>query len=255
MARQLITIIVLVVASGMPSTAFATPKAPKAPKASPKTRQTSSSPAKTPADSICQRIGPTGCCAGERLIYCDAQGKLQSLDCRNAPRCGWRKTGRYDCNTAGNADPAGHHPRLCSLPDAGLPSDLGPTTSPSTCKSLTEEGCCFGDELRFCRDGHPHHVDCRNNRFCGWRGVAQAYNCGTEGKADPRGKYPRACPGAPDTGPLHFPDAQTNTGGSSHGGCSGSCACHLDHGHLIPRGEIFPFVTLILALLFRRRRR
>lgn len=189
-------------------------------------------PAKSPPKGCWGRVSAVGCCIGERLIYCDEAGKPRQLDCSGKPRCGWRATGRYDCNTAGAADPAGRYARFCSLPDAGLPFDLGAGRgADSGCGKISEEGCCFGQELRFCEQGKLRRLSCKSNLYCGWRGVAQAYNCGTEGKGDPRGKHPRSCPGAPDAGPQRFPDRGVAPAGptKSSGGCGG-CGCEIARG-------------------------
>jgi MYXO-CTERM domain-containing protein len=205
------------------------------------------------------RISAVGCCIGDRLLYCEAApgeaSKLRQLDCRGKPRCGWRATGRYDCNTAGAADPAGRHARFCSLPDAGLPFDLGAAKGDGGCGKVTEEGCCFAEELRFCHEGKLRRISCKPNRFCGWRGVAQAYNCGTEGKADPRGKYPRNCAGAPDAGPQRFPDrglaSASAQGKAAPGGCAG-CSCELG-GSAGGSAQQLLGLLLLAALVTRRR--
>lgn len=200
--------------------------------------------------AFCARIGSYGCCHGETLLYC-RDGVAHALDCRSRPRCGWRETGRYDCDTAGSADPKGRYPRFCVIPDAGIPLDLGPTTAKG-CGPISEEGCCFGDELRFCEDGVLRRIDCRDNRFCGWRGVAQAYNCGTQGGAEPKGKHPRLCPGAPDAGPRRFPDLLVPmTSPARSGGCG--CACQLG-GEAAGSSSLLALFAL-LWLVRRRRRR
>lgn len=199
----------------------------------------------------CGGIPEVGCCAQERVLYCE-KGALKVLDCRKKPRCGWRKTGRYDCDTSGGADPTGQHAKLCFVSNSKSPIDLG--APENSCDKIPAEGCCFGDKLKLCQDGKLRVIDCRDNRFCGWRGVAQAYNCGTEGKADPKGKYPRSCPGAPDSGPLRFPDggAKKATGklAKKPGGCGG-CACELGS-----TGESAHWALLLIGLgLFGGRRR
>ncbi|PIE17669.1 MAG: hypothetical protein CSA65_07930 [Proteobacteria bacterium] len=202
------------------------------------------------------RISAVGCCIGEQLMYCDTNGKLSRLDCGGTPRCGWRATGRYDCNTAGAADPAGRHPRFCSLPDAGLPFDLGAGTKAADggCGKVTEEGCCYGQELRFCQEGTLRRISCERNRFCGWRGVAQAYNCGTDGKADPRKKHPRECPGgSPDAGPQRFPDrglattAPASLPAAAKGGCGG-CGCEIGGGAADASAQLLLLLWLALAI-------
>jgi hypothetical protein len=152
----------------------------------------------------CGKISKVGCCLDDRLLFCE-DGKLSLMDCRKKPRCGFRPSkdpkapksaGIYDCDTAGNADPSGFHGRLC-LFEKGQKPPLEIPPTPSRCGKVTEEGCCFGNELRFCERGKLRRINCDNNRYCGWRGVAQVYNCGTDGNPDPRKKYPRDCPGAP----------------------------------------------------------
>ena len=223
------------------------------------------------AGDACQGVRAQGCCHQEQLLYCET-GTLKQEDCGTRPRCGWRETGRYDCDTSGSADPEGGFSKRCPKevlaalgPLALGPLALGPLApgplapDPAArgslplgpkgraCGAVREEGCCHGNELRLCIDGQLRKIDCDFNRFCGWRGVAQAYNCGTEGQAAPGGGFPRNCPRAPDSGPLIFPDAAALSGAA--GTPRSGCGCSLGAKPL-PWGGL----ALLLLLVLRRPR-
>ena len=209
-------------------------------------------PQKAETAALCARIKAVGCCLEGQLLYCDSSGTLKTLDCRKRPRCGWRASGRYDCDTAGQADPSDAHPRFCPLGGGKLTSDLGVRRPQRPCGAIKEEGCCTGHTLRLCDNGELREIDCRANRFCGWRGVAQAYNCGTDGKPDPRGNFPMACPDSPPPALAIFPDQGPKTGlrgASAHKGGCGGCRCDL--GSSGP-GAVPVVLVLLLAWLLRR---
>ena len=155
-----------------------------------------------PADSSsglgCGSITSTGCCDGETLWWCQ-EGRRLSMSCRARPRCGWSGAGKYDCDTSGAADPSGKQPQQCRslVGDAGLPaSDGAGADGGPGCGTVTTEGCCVGQTLVYCQkqSGRLKTISCALNPSCGWHPGGQLYDCGTQGKADPAGKYPRACP-------------------------------------------------------------
>ncbi|MCA9669352.1 MAG: hypothetical protein KC503_27340 [Myxococcales bacterium] len=141
----------------------------------------------------CGRVPAQGCCSGGRLYYC-RRGRLAALDCRARPRCGWHPRGFYDCNTAGAVDPSGKYAKACFFGKKNERAKAPLPPAPSHCGYVTVEGCCTKDNaLRYCNEGRVYEVKCSLNPACGWRGVAQLYNCGTSGGKDPRGRHPRAC--------------------------------------------------------------
>ncbi len=149
----------------------------------------------------CGGIGPVGCCDGETLWWCE-QGGLKSLACGARPRCGWNPAAKlHDCNTSGAGDPTGGHARECFLvTDAALPKTDGPVRDGGgECQGVKTEGCCDGNTLLYCVDGVLRALHCGLNPSCGWLANAQFYDCGTEGKEDPKGVHKRQCPiRAPD---------------------------------------------------------
>jgi hypothetical protein len=72
--------------------------------------------------SGCNGVPFVGCCSGATLAFCSG-GQLLTLSCGSSATCGWRVSGGfYDCNTTGQPDPSGSHPRACAVPlrDGGL---------------------------------------------------------------------------------------------------------------------------------------
>jgi len=200
----------------------------------------------------CGPITAVGCCVEDTLLYCEKR-RLKALDCSERRSCGWRPQGMYDCGTSGAGDPARKHPRFC--PRGAVPAQvLAAATKPRSCGGIPVEGCCDGDSLKYCDRGRVRVIDCSLNRFCGWRGVGQLYNCGTEGKADPQGKHPRTCPGAkpPDKPPV-FPPAPGS--GKPDGGARAQprgkgCRCELG-SEPVPGPALW---LLLLGLSLARRR-
>jgi hypothetical protein len=77
------------------------------------------------------------------------------------------------------------------------PADCG---SGGACGSITYEGCCDGDLLKYCDDGQLQEMNCGGNPSCGWNSQAGFYDCGTGGGGDPSGTFPKAC--GTTTGPV-----------------------------------------------------
>jgi len=63
------------------------------------------------------------------------------------------------------------------------------------CGDFVYEGCCDGYWLKWCENGAVEKIDCRLKGPCGWSVGEGYYNCGTEGEAEPSGKFPLECPG------------------------------------------------------------
>ena len=155
----------------------------------------------------CGNITDVGCCDGTVLRYCD-QGQLGQLDCASAPSCGWSaQDSWYDCGTSGGADPSGQAPKACGgttpTTDGGVTptTDKGTTPTPDSgggCGSVTYEGCCNGDELRYCENGTLTTMACSAGT-CGWEASGGFYDCGTSGAADPSGAHPKNCGGVTPT--------------------------------------------------------
>ena len=204
----------------------------------------------------CGKITSAGCCDGETLWWC-AQGALKSKNCGTLPSCGWSNSKIYDCNTSGVADPSGKHYMQCKniLGDGGVPaSDSAPGVDGGGCQGIKAEGCCSGNTLKYCEDGKLKTLGCDQNPRCGWLPNGQYYDCGTAGKPDPDGKYPKACPGTTpqDLGPDQTPDgtgdAVLDMASGDGQGKDGGCSCGVGHGSS-------PLLLLLfVALLVRGRR-
>ena len=173
----------------------------------------------------CGPLSLEGCCTGTTLHFC-AAGTPTSKACTAPAQCGWSAAfGLYTCGSSSGSDPAGQHPRACSSPDgsADAPADLASVAadqqapdqaSPEQgaqdqgaaadasaadalvgCGPLSFTGCCVKQKLYFCAGGKVLALDCQSNLHCGWNPKGGYYDCGTDGKADPSGKHPRACGG------------------------------------------------------------
>ncbi len=81
-------------------------------------------------------------------------------------------------------------------PPDGLPDGLPATDGPlQGCGPVDFEGCCRGGVLYYCDGAGVLLVaDCAASPQCGWDDFYQLYDCGTDGKADPSGTHPQACP-------------------------------------------------------------
>ncbi len=100
-----------------------------------------------------------------------------------------------------------HCPSLAGCGGGGT-GDCGngycePTEDASTCPqdcsggcgSVTYEGCCDGQVVKYCEGGSLKSIDCSQNPSCGWQPEGNYYDCGTGGGADPSGMYPITCTG------------------------------------------------------------
>ena len=89
-----------------------------------------------------------------------------------------------------------------------------PTPPGGGCDGVTWQGCCDGDQLKWCQGGQLQTQSCPFFAGCGWNGGDGYYNCGGTGE-DPTGTNPIACPSA------CTPDCGGKTCGDD--GCGGSC--------------------------------
>ena len=215
----------------------------------------------------CGNITDTGCCDGNVVRYCDQNGALAQDDCAGTPSCGWNaKDGWYDCGTAGTPDPSGKELMSCNVVSDGGPTpvlDGGGPVAPDAgpgCGNVAFEGCCNGDELKFCENGTVQAGPCPAGT-CGWNATEGYYDCDTDGKAEPTGSYPRRCGGsvtpkdsgpASDSAPRQDASAVDGAAQADSGtkkGSSGGCA--LGGAPTAP-----PLWLLgLLGLLFWRRQR
>lgn len=83
------------------------------------------------------------------------------------------------------------------------------------CSGISYQGCCDGEKLRYCDNGHLQEQSCAGMGPCGWDSGAGYYNCGTAGEVDPSGQYAKVCPGG----------CEPSCGGRECGddGCGGVC--------------------------------
>ena len=76
----------------------------------------------------------------------------------------------------------------------------GGTDPGQGCGSVSYEGCCEGQLLKYCEGGSLQTIDCNQQPSCGWQPDGPYYDCGTAGSPDPSGMSPMACTGG--TGPV-----------------------------------------------------
>ena len=182
----------------------------------------------------CQGVPYEGCCEGDVLTWCSS-GELVTVDCVEAPACGWTGV-EYDCGTSGGSDPAGKFPRPCDgdcscegkvCGDDGCGDPCG--TCPAgelcqgglcaldACQGVPYEGCCDDDTgaLVWCEAGELVSIDCTDSPVCGWSEEAGYYDCGTDGVGEPSGAFPLSC----------GLDCEPECGAAECGsdGCGGSC--------------------------------
>lgn len=90
----------------------------------------------------CEGITYEGCCDGDILTWCEGD-TLETLDCAEAPACGWNAdAGYYDCNSAGASGPP-QFPMTCD----------GSTQCTPDCEAKTcgSDGC--GGSCGDCGEG------------------------------------------------------------------------------------------------------
>ncbi|MBW2732818.1 MAG: agmatine deiminase family protein [Deltaproteobacteria bacterium] len=139
----------------------------------------------------CGNVNTVGCCDGSKVSFCD-KGTLIDYEC-GVYGCGWTTStdgSYYDCGGDGE-DPTGDYPLQCGgLPDGGITvPDAG---TPIPCGDVAYEGCCDGDVVRWCDNGVVEEKICADGT-CGWDALLGAYNCNTNGAAEPSNTYPQAC--------------------------------------------------------------
>lgn len=151
--------------------------------------------------SGCGGISNVGCCQGKVLFYC-SNSQLQTKQC--PLKCGWSSAyGLYHCGSSAAGDPTSKHPRVCPAADGAVhhdhsvktdlvATDLAPPDA-GNCGGLGFAGCCHKETLYFCSGGKVLWLSCSKSLHCGWNTASGFYDCGTPGKGDPGGKYPKAC--------------------------------------------------------------
>ena len=77
---------------------------------------------------------------------------------------------------------------------AGEACDNGVCAATGPCGGYTYQGCCEGQTVIWCEDDEVLQFDCGADGGCGWDASTSAYDCSTDGAADPDGVYPKACP-------------------------------------------------------------
>ena len=63
------------------------------------------------------------------------------------------------------------------------------------CGTVSYEGCCEGQVVKYCDGGQLQQLDCSENPSCGWSPEYSYYDCGTTGGQDPSGANPKSCGG------------------------------------------------------------
>jgi V8-like Glu-specific endopeptidase len=118
--------------------------------------------------------GGTGCPSGYSCVKLNNPPPSGDGVCYNTgavlPNCG---NGKCD---------AGENAQTC-------PKDC----SGGSCGSISYQGCCAGDTLKYCEGGELKQINCSNKPSCGWQTGASFYDCGTSGAADPSGENPKDC--------------------------------------------------------------
>ena len=121
------------------------------------------------------------------------------------PECGDKQCGSDGCGGECGTCPAGES---CAVASGQC------ITDPCADGSVSYEGCCDGEVLKYC-DGGYKEIDCSENASCGWDPDGSYYNCGTDGSADPSGAHPLSC------GPACVPACAGKVCGDD--GCGGNC--------------------------------
>ncbi|MDP6943336.1 MAG: hypothetical protein QF464_04230, partial [Myxococcota bacterium] len=93
------------------------------------------------------------------------------------------------------------------------------TETEDPCEGYTVQGCCDGQTVIWCEGDAVWEFDCAPDGGCGWDAATGAYDCGTDGEADPSGLNPKACGGGDP--PACVADCDGKVCGDD--GCEGSC--------------------------------
>lgn len=155
----------------------------------------------------CGDVSYYGCCEGQQLLFCN-EGELYTIDCQEAPSCGWNSEANYyDCQTVGGSDPSGANPISCGTGTQPSPvcgnsiCEAGETTysCPSDCqtggcvpdcagKSCGSDGC--NGSCGVCPDTHycTYSGICQSNEPC--TPDCQGKQCGDDGCGSTCGSCP-----------------------------------------------------------------
>lgn len=130
--------------------------------------------------------------------------------------------------------PAGAKSSMETPPTPACGKQLGCITG---CGSLTMEGCCDGQVLKYCNNNKPALLDCAGSPSCGWDATNKYYDCGTAGATDPSGAHPKSCNVVLDGPKVDMgpdkPPPVTNCGKvTTEGCCDGQTVWFCDNGVL-----------------------
>jgi len=101
-----------------------------------------------------------------------------------------------------------------------LGGDRGGDGDELFCTRIPPVGCCNGETLWWCEQGHPHSKSCATALHCGWSNSG-FYDCNTSGAQDPSGRNARDC-----TSPvLPRRDATVQDGAAPCGAVTGAGCC------------------------------
>ncbi len=122
--------------------------------------------------------GQCGTCGSGQS--CNAQGKCTVC----TPKCDAKECGGDGCGGSCGGCAIG---QTCNL--SGVCTGEG-----KACGAVSFVGCCSTTKYTWCAEGKLWEFDCAELPACGWSDIDGSYGCGTLGKSDPSGNYPKACP-------------------------------------------------------------
>jgi len=123
--------------------------------------------------------------------------------CSCKPACGGKECGPDGCGgSCGDCQP-------------GSSCVNGECKGGDACNGIPYEGCCQNETLYYCQQGKLLTESCTFSPVCGWNTSKGYYDCGTAGKSDPSGTFPKNCTG----------ECVPNCAGKVCGpnGCGGEC--------------------------------
>jgi V8-like Glu-specific endopeptidase len=99
-------------------------------------------------------------------------------------------SGEGVCYNTGSSAECGNGACESGENSSNCPSDCG---GGGGCGGITFEGCCDGNQLKYCDGDNIEQLDCGGNPSCGWSSEAGYYDCGSGGGSDPSGTFPKSC--------------------------------------------------------------
>jgi len=133
-----------------------------------------------------RECGPDGC--GGLCGQCPSPQTCDDGSGQCTPPCTPDCTGKQ-CGPDGCGSLCG----TCTFPQI-CDASSGQCMAGGDCGTITYEGCCTGQTLKYCQNGKLLKQDCTQDPKCGWDSKNSYYNCGTMGGADPSGQFPKKCP-------------------------------------------------------------